>query len=66
MPEVASLLNQICLVGGGVTAVGALIMFAMGNVSDTSGAKGNAGLIGMVIASLAFLAAAAAASGLTI
>ena len=63
---VSSMLAQICAAGAIVCAVGALIMYAMGNVSDTSGAKGNAGLIGMVIASLAFTAAAAGAGTITI
>lgn len=57
--SLASLLSGIALAMGVLCAFAALILYAMGKISDTQGGRGEGFMIGCIVASAACFAASA-------
>lgn len=57
--QLRSMLSNIAMAMAVLCAFAALILYAMGKVSDTQGGRGEGFMIGLICASIACLAAAA-------
>ena len=57
--DLQSLLSGVATIGGVLCTFAAIVLFAMGKLSDTQGARGEAMMIGCAMAAVAMYAAAA-------
>ena len=63
MSSITSVLSNVCVAAALVCGFAALVLYAMGKLSDTQGARGEAMMIGCIIAAACFTAAAAFING---